>query len=103
MFSLRKIGSFLKHLRHSRSSEHNGISSQRSSAQELLSEQNNLFELSFSDEDITTVDGLNGMNDFELAAQEYNLIPVLCTFLDRCITTNDIHEVLQYINGLALK
>jgi hypothetical protein len=63
------------------------------SAVELSSEQSNLLELSFSDEDSRSVDALNGVNEFELAAQEFYLIPMLCTYLDQYILKNDFHEV----------
>jgi hypothetical protein len=102
MSSLSKIGSYLKSLRFSHCSEnHNGMRAERRSILELSSEQTPFLELSFSDEDSTTVDALKSTEDFELATQKFDLIPMLCKFLDETLKKNDLHEVLHHLKDCA--
>ena len=97
MLSFRKVGSFFKSIRFSRCSEQlAGNKSERKSFLDQSSEQTCFVELSFSDEESRSVDMLNGIEEFDLAAQEFNLIPMLCEFLDENLKNNDLYEVLLH-------
>ncbi len=67
-----------------------------SSLELLSSEQTQLVELSFSDEDSRTVGVLGGTEDFELASQEFYLIPMICTYLDDFLKNIDLNEVMRH-------